>query len=208
MITVPIVRNWHLRTPELYRYMDQKYIDEFFETGNLRLSTFHTFAQHADEQRRDTEEGHNTLVGLGDGHTIMARTQHAHNCLILSTSTVADEGLMEAFETNGYFSIKNSTGFGTAIANRLPGFLEGIEGFCIYAEQRMIKRRLDSFTLDDLKQAPESPSLSLDKIFALTAQIGGADVLFVNHIRFRHQNEYRFVWTVSHSVEEAVFVDS
>jgi hypothetical protein len=65
VITVPIVRHWYVKTPELFRYLNQIHIDEFFETGRLRLSSFQQFAKHPDEQRGDPEEGRNVLAGFG-----------------------------------------------------------------------------------------------------------------------------------------------
>jgi len=104
MISLPIViRNWHIKTPEVYRYMDQIYIEEFFKTGKIRLSAFKLFKQYPDEQLGDNQEGLNTLVGFGDGHTIIARTQHGDNSLIFCASTEGSENLMNIFKTKGYF---------------------------------------------------------------------------------------------------------
>ena len=208
MISLPVVvRNWHVKTPVVFRYMDQKYINEFFETGRLRLGAFSVFQKYPDEQRGDKDEGLNTLVGFGDGHTIVARTAHGTNSLILCTSTEGSQELMDAFCTNGYFKIKDTTNFGAAIANRIPGFLEGMEGFCIYAEQRIIQRQLTEFKFEDLKAGPDGNSISLDKLFTLTSQIGDADVLFVKQTRFKHQGEYRFIWNVSYEVSDAIILD-
>ena len=207
MITLPIVRNWNVRTPDLFRYMDQKHIDEFFDKGRLRLSSFKQFAKHIDEQRADSREGQNVLVGMGQSFTVLARVQHGMNSLILCTSTVQDDTLMRTFGTNGYFCIKNSTAFGAAIAGRLPGFVEGIEGLCIYGDERIISRRISMSSIEELKVKPEDNNVSLDNIFALTGQIGGADVFFVKLNQYRHQSEHRFVWNVCYEVEDAIFVE-
>lgn len=208
MITIPVVvRNWSIKTPEVYRYLDQIYIDDFFNTGKIRLGTFAQFKKYPDEQRGDNTEGKNVLFGFGDGKTIVALTQHGVNSFILCTSTEENKELMNKFNANGYFKIKDSTGFGAAISNRIPGFIDGIEGFCKYSEQRNIQRQLPDFNFDDLKAGPESNQIGIDKLFALTAQIGREDVFFNKHISFIHQNEYRFVWNVSHPTDEAVIIE-
>jgi hypothetical protein len=99
MITtqMTITRTWALRTPQLFRYMKQKHIDDFFNTGRIRLSTFQQFRKHRDEQRRDTEEGKVPVVKRGHTCTAFARFE-APNSLILSTSTIGDKGLMITFD--------------------------------------------------------------------------------------------------------------
>jgi hypothetical protein len=56
-INIPFAQNWRVVTPAVYRYEDQKWIDEFFESGRLRLSTFAKFATYPDEVRGDRSEG-------------------------------------------------------------------------------------------------------------------------------------------------------
>lgn len=207
MITLQIAKPWNVCTPVVYRYMEQKFIDEFFSSGRLLLSSFQQFAKHTDEQRKDSHEGANILTGLGANHTISAVTQHGHRSLIFCTSTRADEELMRDFGADGYFRIKDSTQFGAAVASCLVGFQSGLEGFCIYKDSRIIERDIGKFSLDDLKDNPHDQNLSMDRVFAATAQIGGPDVYLVKLRKFSAQNEYRFVWDVPYDVAETVFVE-
>lgn len=207
MITLQVARPWHVKTPILYRYLDQQYIDEFFETGRLRLSTFATFAEHEDEQRHDPNEGTNILIGTAEDQTVFAVTKHGHRELILSTSTRADEQLMEAFDTNGYFRIKDSTNFGAAVAMAIPGFAKGLEGFCVYQDRRTIERQIERIDLDDLKEDPADENPSLNKLAAEVFKLGGPNVFFVKLSRYSNQNEYRLIWSLTRDVNEALFVD-
>lgn len=211
MITVQVAKPWHVKTPTVFRYMEQKYINEFFETGCLRLSTFAAFSKHEDEQRHDAKEGRNIVVGTGEEHTIFAVTGHGHRSLIFCTSTRADDGLMRAFDTNGYFKIKDTTQFGAAIASKIAGFKSGLEGFCDYKDRRTIERDIGSFRLDDLKEHEGDENLSLNKLASKVFETGGPDVFFVKFFvklkKYSDQNEYRFVWNVSHEVEEALIVE-
>ena len=46
-------RPWKAILPPVYRYLPMRFVDAFFETGSLRLSSFKQFAMHVDEARLD-----------------------------------------------------------------------------------------------------------------------------------------------------------
>jgi len=196
-------------TPQLFRYLEQKYIDQFFNRGLLKLSSFQKFAKHPDEQRRDTQEGQNVLHGFGPDRTVLISARYGRNAFILSTSAREDEELLKTFSPtyNGYFRIKHSTNFGKAIANRIRDFVQGFEGFCIYADQKIMSQQLSQPTLDDLETRLDSGSLSLDNIFATTSELSHPAVYFTKHSRYSHQYEYRFVWIVSYDVPDGILVE-
>jgi hypothetical protein len=47
-------REWKLRQPYVYRYLKKRHVDQFFEDGTLRLSSFSEFSKHRDEAKLDT----------------------------------------------------------------------------------------------------------------------------------------------------------
>lgn len=208
MITLNLARKrpWTIVIPKVYRYMDQKYIDEFFETGILRLSTFHTFAQHKDEQRHDPKEGFNILFGLGDNSTIVAVTRHGSNSLIFCTSTIEDDQLMQSFNTNGYFKINKSIDFAVAIAEKIPGCKGGLQGPCIYADRRSIERRFSEPDEIVARLQEEGKKPELQETLATASRIGGSDTFFTKLKKFKSQIEYRFIWHVPEA-KDPVFVE-
>jgi hypothetical protein len=206
MITFQISRKWTIKTPTVFRYMDQKYIDDFFETGNLRLSTFKTFAEHEDAQRKDTREGINMIMESSDELSFGAYSMSGSKSLILCTSALGNKDLMNNFETNGYFKINDTTQFGIAIANQIAGFSGGLEGFCDYKDRRLIERKVDNLNLDDLKEKKGEEALSMNKMLSKTSDIGGPNVFFVKLNEYSHQVEYRFIWNLMHDLEEALYV--
>lgn len=207
MITVPVViRNWSIKTPEVFRYLEQRYIDDFFSTGLIRLSTFMQFKKYPDEQLGDSTEGKNVLYGTDGEKSFIALTQHGVNSYVLCTSTNEKPELLDSFKKDGYFKITDTTGFAAAIANRIPGFMDGLEGFCKYQTERNIKRELPNSIIADLLSNPEN-KISLDKLFALTSQVGQEDVFFIKHTSYMQQNEYRFIWNVSSTTNDALFID-
>jgi hypothetical protein len=206
-VEVPGQVSWQIMPSVLYRYLDKKYIDEFFQTGKLRLSSFSLFSKHDDEQKGDKSEGQNVLVALGSGHTVMARTAHGHNAYILSTSYQKSETLIRDFGSDGYFKITNSIGFGIAISKKIPGFKHGIEGPCHYETERIVKKKLVDFSIDNLKHDEDNSKIDLDKLMHLVGQMAGLDVFFVKLRKYQHQLEHRFVWLLDREADDYLFVE-
>ncbi|KFX69059.1 hypothetical protein TMS3_0116400 [Pseudomonas taeanensis MS-3] len=94
---------WILLPPVTYRYMNQIFIDEFFSTGKLMLSSFTRFSQHQDEQRSDNLEGENLVIGTAGDISITAQTGHGNKSIVLCTSVLESEDLMRQFDCDGYF---------------------------------------------------------------------------------------------------------
>ena len=196
MITIPVQRPWHLKTPTLVRYMARGYVQEFFEKGILRLSCFAEFAKHRDEQRLDPNEGRNMIVGRTEDQTVLGWSKHGSNSYVLCTTQIESAELQAAFGCDHGFRIKDSTAFGMTIASALPRFQEGIEGPCIYQDKHMIERQLNSFEAEKLK----GQQVSRENAVALVSQIGGVDVFFVKDRKYSSQAEYRFIWNVGQDV--------
>ena len=183
------------------------YIDQFFESGRIRLSSFQQFARHPDEERQDPDEGRSVLAGTGYDQTVVMVVRGGSNCLVLSASSLLDDSLAQAFGTDGCFRIKDTTQFGVAIAGRLQGFVQGVEGPCVYLDRKLIQKQLSADAADRLKAQIADGNVQIDQVGAMAAELGDTDALFVKSKRYRHQAEYRFVWTVRHEVDEPVFVD-
>lgn len=210
MITIQVTKPWHIVTPVLFRYLDQKFINEFFESGRLRLSSFRAFSEYKDEQRFDPNEGQNILNGTGNGIAFRAKVHHGISSLIFCTSTIEDDQLMKDFNTDGYFKIKDSTNFGISISNKIPGFLSGLEGPCIYASERIINRKIDLKNQDIIKlkelKEKKGPEYK-EEILKLINKIGETDVYFIKLNKYSGQNEYRFIWNVQSFNEDAMFIE-
>lgn len=205
-VEVPQQRTWEIMPSVVYRYMKQVYIDEFFKSGKIRLSSFSLFSKHDDEQRKDTSEGQNILTGVGRRQTLSAMTVHGHNAYILSASYLKSETLMRDFESDGCFKITNSNGFGIAIANKIPGCRRGVEGPCQYKSRRVITRDIGDFHVDDLRREDDA-TIDGDKMMRRVLEIGGSDVFFVKLGKYQHQLEYRFVWGIDQKSDDYIFIE-
>ena len=210
MLTLQVSKPWHIFSPVVYRYMDQEYVDDFFENGRLRLSPFKSYASFEDPVRGDKGEGSNFRTGIsheGEGMTLMALTFIGDNALSFCTSLILSQELNDAFESTGVFRIKDTKQFGVAVANRLAGFREGMEGPCIYVKRRSTTKEMKKFDLDDLKIAPDKKELSMDKMFEKINDIGGPEEMFMKPLIYQKQAEYRFLWLMAENCKEHVMVE-
>jgi Protein of unknown function (DUF2971) len=194
-IHIPFTWNWNVVTPAVYRYENQKWIDEFFETGRMRLSTFAKFATYPDEARRDRNEGKGICYGeTHDGKSIFIAQAQGMNAAVLCCSHRLDHKLRESFERDSAFQIMNTVRFGVEIARQLPGFRHGWEGSCIYRHDRnepQIKRDIDI----DIEKY-QRPDKTIDMQFAIDAgqALGGAELVLLKRKQYEGQQEYRILW--------------
>jgi hypothetical protein len=91
-IAVHVAREWRIRRPYVYRYLEREYVDRFFKEGALRVSSFAQFAEHPDEERQDGKEGWGTVIqttpGGAAGHTLFAHMSQGANAYVLCGSTI------------------------------------------------------------------------------------------------------------------------
>jgi hypothetical protein len=196
-------RPWVVTTPTLFRYLPSKHVDEFFNDGSLRLSSFSMFKQHEDEQRLDKKEGETLFVHRtqeGGGQTIAAKAYHGLNAYALSASIQCDKTLMTTFGCDSYIRINDPTGFGHCVSNHLPDYIGGAEGLCLYQDNKIIERDLGY--VDPLPYLyPNNTRKRREKLISkfVNDQMGHFP-FFLKDRFFSHQFEYRLVWVTSGQV--------
>ena len=196
-ISVQFGREWRIRRPVIYRYLDKQYVDAFFETGSLRISSFSAFAKHKDEARQDSHEGHGIVMhrnSEGQGQTMMAAIAQGHNAYVLCGAMNYRVDLANSFNADSGFRINDSLGFGEAISKYLPGFYMGMEGACLYLANRTVQRDMGPIDLDSMKVTPEGKELDMGKMFQNVFAAAGDDLFFIKSDIYAQQNEYRLLW--------------
>ena len=153
MITTQISRPYHFLFPFAYRYMDKKYIDEFFDTGKLRLSCFSTYQKYEDHVKGDKSEGWNIAVGRNKKETMFAVVGVGSDAYSLCTSLVYSKSLMKKFKCDSAFRIKDSFSFGLIVANKINGLMEGMQGNCVYVETRSTINEMDEISFEQMKNS-------------------------------------------------------
>ena len=206
MIKLPMVTDWNICTPNLFRFLNSEYVDSFFKEGSLRISSFSQFHKHEDEQRLDKNEGSTMFVhrtSQGGGQTITAWSTHGVRAYVLCAAMRYDKSLMELFGCNSYFRITNSTNFGMAIARQIPGLVAAFEGPCLYQDKKIIEQDLGHININQFKdpQGQIRKEMLNDFIVSKMAHYP----LFLKEKSFAHQVEYRYVWIVKN--KESDFLD-
>lgn len=203
-ITLPIAFPWSVCTPPLFRFLDETYVDEFFDDGSLRLSSFAAFKKHPDEARLDQSEGDVTFVNRtyeGTGQTILAETSHGADAYVLSMTTRYDVDLMKLFNVDSCFVIGDPLNFGLAVSRRTPGFVAGLEGNCVYQGTRIVEGTMPAVDVDRYRD-PVSGEIRTDQVQRLLQNEMGHRPLFVKEKRYAYQSEYRIVWITDSPTED------
>jgi hypothetical protein len=195
----------------VYRYLCQKYIDEFFQSGKLRLSAFREFAKHLDEQRLDAEEGR-AIVKIHGENLLMRHLAHrGFDSYILSTSFREDTELMKLFNTDGYFKISDVNSFAVAIATRLEDCTQCLWAPCIYVDSREIKQtmeaKLDTPLLGTTTEKEKQLKMAMTRMTPLIRTALWPRGYLQKLECYAIQQEYRFVWYVGHAVHEPLIIE-
>jgi len=141
--------SWQIKTPTVYRYLEQEYIDKFFDEGVIQLSSFTQFAEHEDEARNDSDEGVNIITLRGEDSTIISVGAAGMDAYVFCGSTIASESLMNEFNVDGYFKINDTRSFAKEIAKSLEQtgdikrVKKGVEGFCEYTDGNRIRKEAE-----------------------------------------------------------------
>jgi hypothetical protein len=207
-VTRNVMEEHVTKQPPVFRYLSQEYIDDFFRSGKLRLSAFTEFAKHADEQRCDTEEGW-LIVDIpipNKGQALRSRAGIGRDAHILSVSLRGDPELMRVFGTNGYFKINDVEGFGLAVASKIPDCRGLISGNCTYVDDREIRREMGVMAEKAVEKSPEG-KMYIQRVAGLIQQALFPHALFWKLTKHAHQQEFRFIWQVSHEVHEPLFIE-
>ena len=190
-ITTQFARPWSIKTPVLTRYMKKQHVDDFFEHGKLRISSFKSFRNNPDEEQGDFLEGRaSAQIKTPNGnHAIVA--MNGQEAYVLCATTVESQKLESSFSTEAGFRIISTLGFANCISSHIPGFVAGLEGLCSYRDDTAINKKLNAdFPPPDSFPNPEIWADEHDKFVAQQSR----DAFFIKRSKYSHQAEYRFIW--------------
>jgi hypothetical protein len=182
--------------------MQRQYVDAFFATGELLLSSFAQFGYDLDPERGDLAEGlalHYHESGPFWQEFLVARLP---NALILCTSARRSADLMTLFNVDSLFRIDDPEGFARAIGDAVPSTCR-VHGPCTYVD-----RPEDRF----LSQHPAGVNFGMKAIGTeLRFQTPSRDTppcpdQFRKGLRHAHQEEIRFVFLFDRNVPRRVKV--
>lgn len=185
--------------PTVYRYMDKKYVDLFFEKGIMRISSFDRFRKYPDEIRGDTDEGGGTYETKSkEGTQNLIMTNSGSSSYMLCGSLLYDEEIQKKFEVDSVIKIKDTVGFSNAVLNAIPGTVEAFLGFCNYQDYRIVSKSITPFSdQDDLSEEGTITIGGPNFNKRVNETIGnGIDLMFLKDRKYQYQSEFRFIWKI------------
>ncbi|MCB2379822.1 hypothetical protein LGH70_19655 [Hymenobacter sp. BT635] len=188
-----------------YRHLEKQYVESFFATGALRLSSVKRFSTHTDEVRGDNQE-HSAMYmsnyrpeeGEGAGHAIVFGIKATEKAFILcTTQTPSNEQTFEGCDYDASFRINDPLRFAIEVGKVLATFRGGLLGPCLYREPPILTLDLGKFNTVDL-----SPSQLQEKVDQAQRLIADDhEILFLKRKHFENQTEYRMIWFVDNEEE-------
>ena len=177
---------------------NREYLEVFWRTGALRISTLSACKKHEGLQG-DKREGDNALWSVRpDGTTIITGYEVGADAYILC-GTVADtpENRKEfKAERIGAIKITDPYQFGLAIGAAMPGVTHGQAGYCDYKDARI--HHFEEGSPEALAHASIDfkSRMNLHKFRALAP----GDEIFLKTLEYQSQEEFRFAWFQSGAI--------
>lgn len=196
-------------TPYLYRYEDEKYIDDFFDMGSLLLSSFLNYRSYEDNEMGDRTEGHSLNITTGENEkTIGTYSVSGNSAFCFCTSTILDEKLKKSFKRNSAFRITDPINFMLEINRSLNRIHQVLFGNCIYLDQKILTERVSSkISIEQFKDENEPDKISLDKLLQASNITNTPDSYFLKTLQYQHQSEYRMIWLTDREVRDSLIID-
>jgi len=202
----------------LFRYLDSQFVDSFFDSGELLLTTYRRCRAHEDLVRRDDREGKFNYYMTHENSAIAIMRIVGDRSYMLCTSSLASRNLAERFRTDSHFVIEDPSGFCDAISAALPGLQTVKHGPCEYLSERSETKLLS---------APIQPNMT--KILAAIASGEPSDLeelfnemhqdfsrrfddqttdvsYFAKPNTFAGEEEFRMIWTMDEELDDGKII--
>ncbi len=185
------------RCPQLIRFIDKEYAEQFFKEGVLRLSSFEKCKTLEDQKRCDNDEGVADLIGKKEDYNIKMRFGIGSNPFLLCASYFMStpEEIKNADGTVAGESgiiIKNPDEFVKQVFEAL--IAQGLHitnvlwGPCHYSNKTITKQLVHEPKLFDKK------SFDAKALIQFANGVAGYDIFFEKSQMFKHEMEWRFVF--------------
>lgn len=199
------VIDWRIKANTVYRILDRiEWLDNFFDTGEIQLSSFEKFRNYKDEMQGDYHEGKAAIICEDkDNNTHIIGYESGINGYVLSTTKSLEEKVVNDFNGKCALIIKHPTLFGLEISKKLPFVSSGLEGSCDYVES---KNRFLEKQMNTNKLLESINELDKRKAIGILSELTMGMELFAKQKKYEHQKEYRFIWFSNWPVTETIKV--
>jgi len=187
----------------IYRYLSQQeYVDNFFNHGQIRISTVKDFAKHPDERFVDNEEGNNILAVTGENSTLYSLTEHGQASYIMSCSLLGPWANIRKYRKMHCYEITNPWQFAIAIAGKVNNCSNVVLGPCSYINTRVMVRNAAELNLVEINNSSGQEGINQ----TVEGLLHHAP-LFRKPIRYKMEFEYRLMWLVNREVTEPLILN-
>ena len=199
--------------PILYRFIEERYIDEFLDTGRLQISTIPKCRKLENENRRDPTESVYGYVFLDENGSHQLQAKVGENAFVLCASL--SQAAYHKKEIKACLELRCIDQLAIEIASqlKLAGFdiCEILSGPCIYAQKmRLIDLRGSGESFNSLIMAQdEKGQLNVDnkKVDDILGRLGRGAFYTTKELCFMNEHEYRIMWLCQSAVpDEYVYV--
>lgn len=194
-LTPPVPCDYN--TPILYRFMEDRFVDKFFDCGELKLTTFEKCKNLEDSNRKDEQEGRSDLWGYDGNYSIQVGFGVGSDAIMLCSSLCSDYKDDKGVLFNKCIEIFDVQGLLASITEQLTknGYIikRILYGPCFYSKKEFHKK-VDITTFKD--KLDKEQVFDWDEMNRLTSSIGGDNMFFQKPIEKRYENEFRLLWIV------------
>lgn len=191
--SLPYDIDWNIKTVPVYRILDDRqWMINFFETGEIQVSSFNKFRNYEDEMQGDNSEGVATIVFNDEKKKTHAfHYESGLNAFILSTTNKLNDQVVDDFKGKCAIKIHHPTLFGIELAKKLPFVTSGVEGCCDYVGSKIkfLENHVETKFLLEYFLGNKHREFN-EEFKRLTMGME----LFAKDIKYMHQSEYRFAW--------------
>ncbi len=186
--------DWGIKTIPVYRILDDRqWMINFFEKGEIQVSSFNVFQNYKDEMQGDNSEGEAMIVFLDDeGNSHAIKYEAGLNAYILSTTKNLTPKVINDFKGKCAIKINDPTLFGLELSKKLPFITGGLEGSCDYVDSKIqfIEKHINTQNLINLLEKKVHNHHLQEELIQVTKGME----LFAKDKKYQHQSEYRFAW--------------
>jgi hypothetical protein len=203
-INIPF--DWSVKIEPLYRLFDDtKWMNNFFQTGEIMLSCFNNFRNYPDEMQGDKDEGEAIVGGVSENGDHQAFVyESGMNAYILSTTTKLADEVKKDFKAKCAIKINYPTLFAFEIAKKLPFVAGGLEGRCNYVDYRVnIFHKQQS----ENKFFQNTDFQDVANLNEQLVELTKGNELFLKQNKYAHQNEYRLIWFSQQKITESIIIN-
>lgn len=198
-------RPWRVLLPSVYRYLPKAFVEAFFDTGSLMLSSFVQFSKHKDEARSDPKEGKAVLRGTGDGLELWSATEAGKDAFVLCGSVRNSREVMTAFDgCDAAIEIFDVPAFALEVARHLPSFRGGTSGHCIYGGHHLARELAEG----QIAALLEAKPADLAEMLRAVMDVAQMENLLLKEPGYAAQAEYRLLWFVDEPVRDSIIVSA